>query len=83
VHKEHRGHGVGRLLMQDLIARCRPLGISVLVGRLVIGNDASVRLHECLGFQTIGIMRRVGEKFGRILDVQLMDLHLDGPASTP
>jgi phosphinothricin acetyltransferase len=81
VHQDQRGRGIGRALMLDLIERARPLGIKVIVGRLVVGNDASVRLHESLGFRTIGVMRRVGEKFGRILDVQLMDLHLDGAPS--
>ncbi len=77
VHKEYRGRGLGKLLMLDLIERSKPLGIKVIVGRLVVGNDASVKLHEALGFKTIGVMSRVGEKFGRVLDVRLMDLHLE------
>lgn len=77
VHKEHQRQGIGRALMLDLIERTRPLGIKVIVGRLVEGNEGSIRLHEALGFQTIGVMRRVGEKFGRVLDVRLMDLHLE------
>lgn len=81
VHKDQRGRGIGRALMLDLIERARPLGIKVIVGRLVVGNDASVKLHESLGFRTIGVMRRVGEKFGQVLDVRLMDLHLDEAAS--
>jgi L-amino acid N-acyltransferase YncA len=38
-----------------------------------------------MGFQSVGIMHRVGEKFGQILDVRLMELHLDGwrPAVRP
>jgi phosphinothricin acetyltransferase len=80
VHKDHRRQGIARLLMNDLMERARAAGIKVLVGRLVLGNDASIALHESLGFQTIGVMRRCGEKFGRILDVKVMDLHLDQPA---
>jgi phosphinothricin acetyltransferase len=73
----HRGRGVGRALMLDLIDRCRAAGAGVLLARIVEGNPASLRLHESLGFQTVGITRRIGEKFGRILDVRIMDLHLD------
>ncbi|MCC6228243.1 MAG: N-acetyltransferase [Phycisphaerales bacterium] len=77
VHADHRGKGVGGALLDDLIARARRTGLGVILARVVEGNPASVTLHESRGFQTIGIMRRVGEKFGRILDVRLMDLHLD------
>ena len=42
-----------------------------------IRNPASIALHQKLGFERIGTMRRVGEKFGRILDVEMMQLHLD------
>lgn len=77
VHKDYRRHGVGRLLLLDIIERARPLGIKVIVGRLVEGNDGSIKLHEMLGFKTIGVMKGVGEKFGRVLDVRLMDLHLE------
>lgn len=73
-----RGRGVGRALLDDLIARGRVAGLGVIVARVVEGNPASLRLHEAAGFRTVGIMRRVGEKFGRLLDVRIMDLHLDG-----
>jgi L-amino acid N-acyltransferase YncA len=80
VHKDWRGRGLGEALMADLMERARAAGVKVLIARLVEGNAASVRLHESLGFTTIGVMRRVGEKFGRILDVRLMQAHLDeGP----
>lgn len=77
VHADHRGKGVGGALLDDLLARARRAGLGVILARVVEGNPASVALHESRGFQTIGIMRRVGEKFGRVLDVRLMDLHLD------
>ncbi len=77
VHRDFRGRGVGRGLLSELIRRGREAGLGVLLARIVSESDASVALHESLGFQRIGTMRRVGEKFGRILDVELMDLHLD------
>jgi phosphinothricin acetyltransferase len=79
VHPDQRGRGLGRLLLVELIDRARAIGISVLVARVVEGNPASKHLHESVGFRSIGVMRRVGEKFGRVLDVRILDLHLDEP----
>ena len=73
----HRGGGVGKVLLGALIDRARSAGIGVILGRIAEGNEASVRMLEAFGFGHIGTQRRCGEKFGRILDVELMDLHLD------
>lgn len=77
VHPSAQGRGIGRALLEELIRRARSAGLGVLIARIVEGNPASFALHEKLGFQTIGTMRRVGEKFGIIHDVRLMDLHVD------
>jgi len=77
VHADQRGKGVGRALLAELIRLAPQRGVQVLLARIVEGNPASLALHQALGFQTIGLMRRVGEKFGKVLDVRLMDRHLD------
>jgi phosphinothricin acetyltransferase len=77
VARGHRGKGISRALMKELMRLAPARGVQVLVARVVEGNPASLALHEKLGFRTIGVMRRVGEKFGRLLDVRLMDRHLD------
>lgn len=77
MHRDARGRGIGTALMRDLLERAPALGIRQLIARLTDGNDASVRLHESLGFAPIGTMRRVGEKFGRVLDVRMMQLALE------
>lgn len=77
VDRAHRGSGVGRRLLEALIERAPQGGIAVLLARITGENPASVGLHESLGFERIGVQRRSGEKLGRILDVTLMDLHLD------
>lgn len=77
VHEDFRGRGVGRELLAALIARCPEIGVRVIIARVVEGNPGSLRLHERAGFATIGIMRQIGEKFGRLLDVRLLSLHLD------
>lgn len=78
VHHDHRGKGIGSALLADLIRRAGTIGYSVLLARIAQPNPASDHIHKRAGFRTIGVMRRVGEKFGRVLDVRLMDLHLDG-----
>lgn len=77
VSEAWRGRGVGRTLLGALVERARGIGVKVIVARIAEGNPASVALHRALGYQRIGVMRRVGEKFGRVLDVELMDLHLE------
>jgi L-amino acid N-acyltransferase YncA len=77
VDHRHRKEGVGRLLLGALIERAPAGGIAVLLARVTGENPASVALHEGLGFNRIGTQRRSGEKFGQVLDVALLDLHLD------
>lgn len=73
-----RGRGIGRMILGDLLRRADAAGLRVVVARIAEGNPASVRLHEALGFERIGVMRGVGEKFGRVLDVVLMDRRAGG-----
>jgi L-amino acid N-acyltransferase len=83
VHPAAQGRGIGRALMADLLERGGRGGACVVIARVVDQNPASVRFHELLGFTTVGVMRRIGEKFGRLLDVRIMDLHLDAGAHEP
>lgn len=66
--------GVGRMLMQELITRCSRLGLREMIA--VVGdppaNQVSVALHRALGFREVGVLRAVGEKFGKVLDVMLL-----------
>lgn len=78
IRKDRRGRGYGRELLGAVVERGRAAGLGVLLARIAEGNPVSIALHERFGFRRIGTMRRVGEKFGRVLDVELMDLHLDG-----
>ena len=68
-----RGRGVGRLLLAALLREVERLGyhsVMALIGDSA--NEASVRLHASLGFRQVGIEQEVGYKFGRWLDVVLM-----------
>lgn len=78
VDRGRRGEGTGGLLLQDLVDRARGIDeIEVLLARIAQPNPASVAVHESAGFRSFGTQRRCGEKLGRILDVELLDLHLD------
>lgn len=68
-----QGHGIGRALLQELIRRCTGGGFTQMVA--VIGNSAnagSQRVHRGLGFETVGVLRNVGFKFGQWVDTVLM-----------
>lgn len=71
-----RGRSIGFQLMEVLIERARALNKHVLVAGIEAGNEASIRLHERLGFERVGLMPEVGTKFGRWLDLAFMQLIL-------
>ena len=78
VHRDARGGGIGRLLMQELIARAASNGVHVMIAAIESENDASIRLHEKLGFRIAGKFSEVGTKFGRWLDLTCMELKVSG-----
>lgn len=80
VHRDHRGQGVARRLMIELIARARAQDYHVLVGGIEARNAASIALHESLGFTHAGTIREAGFKFGRWLDLSFYQLTLETPA---
>ncbi len=64
--------GVGRALLEALIAEARARGKRILVAAVDSGNAASLALHRAFGFMETGRMPGVGEKFGRTLDMVLL-----------
>ncbi|KPF43307.1 GNAT family N-acetyltransferase [Rhizobium sp. AAP43] len=77
VEKNHHGRGLGRALMQALIEEARAGNIHVMIAAIEAGNRGSIALHEKLGFRHVGTHREVGQKFGRWLDLTMMELKLD------
>ena len=80
-----QGQGVGRLLLAELIARCEAAGARQMLAVIGDANNAgSIGVHTALGFQHTGVLKSAGWKFGRWLDVVLMQRQLaDGDSSAP
>jgi len=81
VDQNWRGHGVGRALLEALLPLARQMGKHTMMGAVDAENQASIRFHERLGFESTGRCRQVGYKFGRWLDLVFMQLILEPDAS--
>lgn len=80
-----RGRGVGRALLETLIARCEAIGCRQMMALITrVDDSASIVLHEKIGFRPMGIAHAVGYKFGRWTDVVYMQRTLGpGDAAPP
>jgi L-amino acid N-acyltransferase len=72
VDRAHRGTGIGRSVLDELIELATQHGFHTLVARIGGGNNASIGLHLASGFEQVGIEREVGRKFNQWLDVWVM-----------
>jgi len=77
VHSTQRGRGIGRRLKEAIIAEARRLGYHTLIARIAEDSHESVHLNESAGFVHVGTLKEVGRKFGRLLDVHIMQLMLE------
>ena len=78
------GRGIGRRLLTALIDACEQCGLRQMVA--VVGdsaNEASIRLHEKLGFRRVGVLRDVGYKHGVWLDSVLLQRSLGAGSGAP
>jgi L-amino acid N-acyltransferase YncA len=66
------GHGVGRMLLAELISECRAKGCHSMVACICGVNVPSVSLHASLGFQQVGLLPEAGRKFGEWLQLLMM-----------
>ncbi len=78
-----RGHGLGRALYARLLPEVRTLGYVCAYAGIALPNEASVRLHERLGFTSVGVFRHVGFKHGKWHDVGWWQLTLTDPPAAP
>jgi L-amino acid N-acyltransferase YncA len=69
-----QGQGVGKGLLCELVSLSASHGFHTVLARIVGGHEASIALHKACGFEIVGVEKEVGRKFGRWLDVVLMQL---------
>ncbi len=77
VDRDARGQGHGSELLGALVERAKALGMHVIVAGIAGDNEVSIKLHARHGFAEVGRMPEVGRKFGRWLDLVLMQRLLD------
>ena len=78
-----QGRGIGRRLYAVLLATLTAQGFTQALGVIALPNDASVRLHEAVGFRRTGISPAIGYKHGQWIDVGFWQRALATPAEPP
>jgi L-amino acid N-acyltransferase len=76
VRADRHRRGVGSALLVDLVSRARSLGHRCVIAGITADQDASLALHRRLGFEPVAMLRQVGNKFDRWLDVAYLQLLL-------
>ena len=81
VRADRRGQGIGSELVRGLFPRATAQGKHVMIAGVDASNAASIRFHEALGFERVALLREVGRKFDRWLDLVLLQRWLDPPGT--
>jgi L-amino acid N-acyltransferase YncA len=76
VREGHAGQGIGRMLLRELIERCRAAGCRQMLAVVGGANAASMALHGGVGFVHAGVLKDIGFKLGEFRDVTMMQLAL-------
>jgi L-amino acid N-acyltransferase YncA len=77
VWSAYRGRGIGRKLKQAILDEARRLGFHTLIARITEGSAVSMHLNESTGYVHVGTLKEVGRKFGKLLDVHILQKMLD------
>jgi phosphinothricin acetyltransferase len=80
VDQRHQRRGIGRALYAALLGLLERQGLHVACAGVTLPNDASVAIHESLGFRPVGVYRRIGFKLGAWWDVGWWELELRKPS---
>jgi L-amino acid N-acyltransferase YncA len=73
----YHGKGIGRQLLGQAIEAARGSGCRTIVASVAADNSAGLRLHQSLGFEPVGTIKRAAYKFGRWMDITLLQRSLD------
>jgi len=77
VHRDHRNQGIGRALKAAIIEEATRLGLHSLIALVTTESEASLHLNHEFGFREVGVLKEVGRKFDRLLDVVILQKILD------
>jgi L-amino acid N-acyltransferase YncA len=69
--RESMGKGFGKALYSHLIRSAKGRGFREMIGIIALPNPESIALHQKIGFEEVGVLRGVGYKLGRYIDVGL------------
>ena len=72
VHHEFRSKGIGSKLLEWVTLEGKKVGNHTVLSRISQGNESSIHIHEKYGYRHVGVMKEVGFKFGKFLDVHMM-----------
>jgi phosphinothricin acetyltransferase len=72
IKEDCQGQGIGSKLMESILNEGEKAGLHTAIARISEGNENSIYVHKKFGFEHVGIYKEVGEKFGRLIDVYLM-----------
>jgi phosphinothricin acetyltransferase len=79
IHKDYRGKGYGKIILQELIKEATRQEYHNLIAGIDSSNVSSKKLHESCGFQFAGQIKHAGYKFSRWLDLDFYQLILATP----
>ncbi len=79
IHKNHRGKGLGKIILQEIIKNAISQDYHCLIAGIDSTNETSIGLHKAFGFEFCGKIRQVGYKFSKWLDLEFYQLILKTP----
>ena len=74
IHKDFRAQGIGSKLLEWVTLEGKKAGNHTVISRITQGNESSIHIHEKFGYRHVGVMKEVGFKFGKFLDVHMMQI---------
>jgi phosphinothricin acetyltransferase len=76
IRNGYQGKGIGKALLNELINEVRKLEIHSIIAKIALPNAGSIKLHEAFYFKNAGILKEVGKKFDKWIDVGYWELIL-------
>ena len=70
---DHQGKGLGKLLLGAILSEASRFGFHACIARVAADHNVSISLHKSLGYFEVGIEREIGRKFGKWIDMLLLE----------